>query len=140
MSYRSVSRYVSPWNVAVALLLCFLTAGWAQAPSTLSGTVKDPTGGVVVRAIVALTDTRTSQKTQTLTNDEGAYFFSDLAPGNYTMEVSADGFAAFQQPVAVAAQPQKLDIGLSLAQASGAMSVEAKVDPFNVVPVQPTQT
>ncbi|PWU04064.1 MAG: hypothetical protein C5B51_17525 [Terriglobia bacterium] len=155
MSVRSVSPYVCPLSDlfhrigsgvfpfnsrTLALVFCLLSAAWAQAQTTFSGIVKDPSGAVVARAVVALTDTKTSQKTQSVTNDSGEYSFSNLAPGNYTLEVMADGFATFQKPVVVAAQPQKLDIALALAQASGTVSVEAKIDPYNVVPVQPTQT
>jgi iron complex outermembrane recepter protein len=155
MSHRSASPYVCLlfdcyhrleigivrfYFSALALLLCFLSTGFAQTPSILSGTVKDPSGGVVVRAGVVLTNVKTSQKTQTITDESGAYSFSDLSPGDYTMEVTAEGFAAFQKSIAVTPRPQTLEVSLSLAQESGAVSVEAKIDPYNVVPVQPTQS
>jgi iron complex outermembrane receptor protein len=156
MSLQSTLPYVFPlfdgnqkpesgfvrFNIsALSFLLCSLAAaGWAQSPATLSGTVKDPTGAVVVQAVVSLTDTKTSTKKQTITNDAGAYSFTDLAPGDYMIEVSAPGFAAFQKQVPLTAEPAKIEIALSLAQESGAVSVEAKVDPYNVVPVLPTQS
>src|SRR5215469_6809988 len=126
---------------ALAVLLCLSTvAGWSQAPSALSGTVKDPTGAVVVQAVVTLTDAKTSVKKQATTNDAGAYSFIGLAPGNYTIEVLAPGFSTFQKQTPVGGEPATLDIALTLAQESGAVSVEAKIDPYNVVPTQPTQS
>ena len=153
--FRSASLYVCPLFgfyrrlesgivcfhfSALALLLCLLTPAFAQTASVLSGTVKDPSGGVVVRAPVTLTNVKTSQKTQTVTDEGGAYSFRDLSPGEYTIEVSAEGFAPFQKPIAVTSQSQTLEISLGLAQESGTVSVEAKIDPYNVVPVQPTQS
>src|ERR1700731_3353803 len=91
--YKPESGIVRFRISALALLLCGLAAaGWAQSSATLSGTVKDPTSAVVVQAVVSLTDTKTSAKKQTITNDAGAYSFTDLAPGDYTIEVSAPGF------------------------------------------------
>jgi iron complex outermembrane recepter protein len=126
---------------ALALMLCvFTTAALAQSLSTISGSVKDPTGAVVVQAVVSITDSKTSTKKQTVTDDAGAYSFTDVAPGDYTMEVSAPGFAVFKKQMPVTAEPGKLDITMSLAHESGTVSVEAKIDPYNVVPVIPTQT
>jgi iron complex outermembrane receptor protein len=126
---------------ASTILLCLLAgAGWAQSLATLSGTVKDPTGAVVVQAIVSLTDPKTSVKKQTATNESGAYSFTDLAVGAHTIEVSAPGFAVFQKQISLMSEPMALDIGLRVAEASGAVSVEAKIDPYNVVPTTPTPT
>jgi iron complex outermembrane receptor protein len=140
-SHKQESGIVRFKISALSFLLCFLAAaGWAQSTATLSGTVKDPTGAVVVQAVVSLTDTKTSTKKQAITNDAGAYLFTDIAPGDYSVEVSAPGFAAFQKPLPLTAESAKLDIALSLAKESSAVSVEAKVDPYNVVPVLPTQS
>src|SRR5579871_3737611 len=125
--------------VALALLVCVLSTSLpSQTLGTFSGTVKDPTGAVVVQAVVSLSDSQTSAKKQTLTDNSGGYSFADLAPGNYTIEVLAPGFAVFQKQIVVSAQPGGLEIALSVAQESGTVSVEAKIDPYNVVPVVPT--
>src|SRR5579871_444773 len=152
MLFRSASPFVSPLLVgcrkpksgifslivgALALLALAAAVG-AQAPSTLSGIVKDPTGAIVSQAIVSVTDTKTSAKKQTVANDAGAYSFTDLHPGDYSVEVSAPGFAAFQKPVTVASGPVTMDIALTVAQESSTVSVEAKIDTYNVLPVTPT--
>src|SRR5258707_9943522 len=97
MSVRTASLLLR-FNIrSLALLLCFfITVGWAQT-TTLSGTVKDPSGGAVGQAVVSVTEAKTSAKKQTVTNDVGGYSFADLAPGDYTVEVSAPGFAVFQK-------------------------------------------
>src|SRR5579862_7827923 len=140
-SYMQKSgKHLSKPAMLVFLMLLLAAAGWAQTLTTFSGTVKDPTGGVVVQAVVTLTDTKTSVKKQTATDNAGAYTFTDLAPSEYSIEVLAPGFAVFQKQVPVTSAPAVLDIGLKIAEASGAVSVEAKIDPYNVVPVLPTQT
>ena len=126
---------------ALGLLLCFFApALLAQSVATISGIVKDPTGAVVVHAVVSITDAKTSTKKQTLTSDAGEYSFTNVAPGDYRIEISAPGFAAFTKQMPITAEAAKLDITMSLAHESGTVSVEGKIDPYNVVPVLPTPT
>ena len=91
-------------------------------------------------AIVTLVDGKTSAKRQVPTGEAGEYVFSGLTPGDYTVQVAAPGFSAFEKPVSVAAEPVRVDIALILAQESSQVSVEAKIDPFNILPTQPTQS
>src|SRR6516165_4564614 len=100
MSLRKERAFVSKLNVRRHVLRkrnslspCLLAA-WiailaasasAQAPASVSGTIKDPTGAVVVQAVVSVTAARTSAKKQTATNEAGSYAFTDLATGEYTL-------------------------------------------------------
>jgi iron complex outermembrane receptor protein len=127
-------------NVLAVLLCVSASTAWNQTLSTLSGTVKDPTGAVVGQAVVSATDVKTLAKKSSATNEVGFYSIFNLAPGDYNIEVAAPGFAAFQKQVVVTADPATLDIALALAQEAHTVSVEAKIDPYNVVPVTPTQT
>ncbi|MGH9862488.1 MAG: TonB-dependent receptor, partial [Candidatus Acidiferrales bacterium] len=59
----------------------------------ISGIVKDPSGAVVTNATVKVTSVATkSQRTMT-TDSNGRYVADILPPGEYTIEVSASGFA-----------------------------------------------
>ncbi len=143
LPWKAVSRprtAKSPTTLAGLALLMSLSsaAAWAQT-STLSGTVKDPTGAVVGQAIVSLTDAKSTKK-QAVADAAGAYSFSGLTAGAYVVEVTAPGFAAFKKDTTVAAGEQTLDLSLTLAQESGTVSVDSKIDPFNVIPTTPTQT
>lgn len=133
MSFRNAFLYV-------CLFLSVGMSAPAQTFATLSGTVKDPTGAVVVQAVVSLTDARTSVKKQTTTNEAGVYSFTSVVVGDYSVEVVAPGFAPFQQRASLTAQPVSMDITLRVAEASGEVSVEGKIDPYNVVPTTPTPT
>jgi len=124
----------------VAIILLASASVRGQSATTISGTVKDPTGATVAGAIVTLVDGKTSGKRQVPTGEAGEYVFSGLTPGDYTVQVAAPGFSAFEKPVSVAAEPVKVDIALILAQETSQVSVEAKIDPFNILPTQPTQS
>lgn len=145
MSIRSVSLALSRLPAAVSkpavyalVLLTFALAVWAQATASLSGQVKDPSGAVVSDVVVTLTDAQGAAK-QAVANGSGAYSFSGVAPGNYTIQTSAPGFATFQKPVTIKENDAlTMDLTLELAQNAGTVSVEAKIDPFNIVPSQPT--
>src|SRR6201987_291319 len=84
--------------IAVVLLLWFLAVG---APSLMAqslvsgdvtGTVTDPSGAVVPNASVTLNNDATGAARTTTTNSNGAYRFSLLPPGNYNVNVTAQGF------------------------------------------------
>ena len=87
-----------------ALFLCFAvlfactSPVWAQTASTgaLTGTITDPSGGVIVGATVELTSRATGQGRTTTSDSAGTYIFSLLQPGNYSVKVSAVGFKTAQ--------------------------------------------
>lgn len=60
--------------------------------SSLSGTVTDPGGAVVPNAKVIAQNDATGQSRTVTTNNVGAYTITNLASGNYTVTVEAQGF------------------------------------------------
>jgi Carboxypeptidase regulatory-like domain/TonB dependent receptor len=69
------------------------TTAFAQFTSSVQGVVQDPTGAGVSKASVQLLNQATSATTMTTTDDAGNFRFVSLAPGNYTINVEASGFA-----------------------------------------------
>src|ERR1700733_2070229 len=65
--------------------------------SSLSGTVKDPSGAVVTSAELTLTANTTGAVKHLKTGGDGIYRCSALQAGSYTLEVSAQGFATFSE-------------------------------------------
>jgi hypothetical protein len=63
----------------------------------VSGTVKDPSGAVVVGATVTTVNTETGVKASTTTDAQGFYAFPALAAGHYTLEVTQHGFKEFRE-------------------------------------------
>ena len=93
------------------LLLCTATVSAQQNTGGLKGRVSDEFGGVIVGATVSATDANGVSKSAT-TNGEGAFTLVGLAPGKYTVRVSAPGFGTFENTdVTVAARAsQQLDV------------------------------
>ena len=64
-----------------------------QASAGVNGVVTDPTGAVVVGAEIDLTNVDTNVVRTTTSNNDGAYVFINVVPGNYALKVSRTGFA-----------------------------------------------
>jgi uncharacterized surface anchored protein len=101
-----------------ALLIVVLSSAIAfaqQARGTLRGVVSDELGAAIVGATVTVTDAAGVEKTA-VTNGEGTYTLSGLAPGKYVVRATARGFAVSDEtPVNVGAgQRQSLDLTLKV--------------------------
>src|SRR5258708_35708265 len=90
------------------VLLCFLlslgallgTANISQAQErtgTITGELKDASGGVLPGATVVITNTATGRVT-TLTTDSSGMYRADLDPGTYSVSFEMSGFARQEQP------------------------------------------
>src|SRR5215207_9047098 len=104
-----------PSKIYCLALFIMLTAALAaaqQARGTLRGLITDELGSVIVGANVTLTDATGAQK-KTTTNGEGVYNFVGLAPGKYTLQAVAPGFAPSEsKDVDVTAARQSIDLTL----------------------------
>jgi carboxypeptidase family protein/TonB-dependent receptor-like protein len=80
----------------VLLLLLALSPaalGQQAAKGTLTGTVTDPNGDVIAGASVIARQMSTGRRRETVTNDNGLYVLTDLAPGEYEVRIEFKGFA-----------------------------------------------
>ena len=64
----------------------------ATATGTLNGSVTDQNGARVAGANVVITNMTSNQSFEVTTNSQGIYSAADLAPGNYKLKISANGF------------------------------------------------
>ncbi len=76
--------------LVVAVGLC--AAQTAPEAGNLRGSVTDSSGAVVEAAIVRLQPAGSSVQRTTLTDETGAFHFSDVQPGAYALTVTAAGF------------------------------------------------
>jgi Carboxypeptidase regulatory-like domain/TonB-dependent Receptor Plug Domain len=120
-----MTKHLALSNFACAFLVClavlFLSASPAlpQSATTggLTGTVSDPSGGVIGGATVTATSLATGQERSVTTDASGTYKFSLLAAGNYSLKFSASGFKTAEVPsvtVNITETPvlnQKLEVG-----------------------------
>lgn len=91
----------------------------AQATSAkLSGTVHDAAGKAISGATVVAESTTGGKSAKTETGAKGNYSLTGLAPGSYTVRVTADGFASKEAKAAVAASGEQT-LNFSMAVASG---------------------
>lgn len=70
-----------------------LQPGSQSRPGTIVGVVKDPAKAPVAGATVTVTRSDNHSIRSTMSNSEGIYSFSDLAPGTYSIVSDAQGFA-----------------------------------------------
>jgi hypothetical protein len=127
----------------IPILFLFATAfglnfaSGAQAPSTgiLRGQVTDPSGSTISGAAVLLTAPN-GNSVDAVTNKDGSYELSGLAPGTYTVKVVAEGFGLFTaQNIAVkAGQTQTLKIALTLEEQKLEIHVEDSPTQLDVNP------
>ncbi len=116
----------------LALLFACTSPVWAQSATTgaLTGTVTDPSGGVVVGASVTLDNTATGQERTATTDASGVYKFSLLLPGDYSVKISASGFktstvgSVTVNVTETAVLSQKLEVGAQTAE----VTVEATAE------------
>jgi hypothetical protein len=87
------------WVKAVLVLsACLLISGALFAQSdlgTISGFVKDPSGGTIAGAKVTIQN-KSGVERQATTNESGYYTITNVPPGLYTVSVEASGFKRFQ--------------------------------------------
>jgi hypothetical protein len=101
---------------AFVLFLVALAGPAAVAQTgTLHGQVQDPSGAVVPGAAISLTGSPATL--QTKSGADGQYTFRSIAPGSYSITVTAKGFSPLTMPdVAVAAgQAKELNLPLAIA-------------------------
>ena len=78
---------------ALVLLIAGVAPAFAQFDrGTISGTVKDSSGGVVPGVTVTATSTSTQQPRSTVTDGSGFYTFPNLQPGRYDISAELQGF------------------------------------------------
>ena len=130
------------WLASLTAFLCFaVTIAFSQESASLSGTVKDSTGSSIPNAAVALTNNKTAKIKKTATGLTGSYSFTNLAAGDYTIQISAPGFATQQKPIPLAVgQEASLDLSLFVAEEVESVSVTGETDPYSVIPDQATSS
>src|ERR1700676_2675049 len=121
----------------LALSLTANAPSRAQVPTTgtLRGQVIDPSGSTVSGAAVLLTAPN-GNSVDAVTNRDGFYEMTGLAPGTYTVKVVAEGFGLFTASniVVKAGQIQTLKMALTLEEQRLEIHVEDSPTQLDVNP------
>lgn len=113
MNRKAVQYASGMWALALSLLISHpLPAQVAGA--TLSGSITSASGAAVPNAKVSAKNVASGQPSETQTDATGAFTLLDLAPGDYEVSVSADGFAPNTAEVTLSAgTPQTVNLSLT---------------------------
>src|ERR1700692_4044311 len=98
--FKSVS------TINLAILLAMLFSGVASLPAnaqavgaTLSGTVTDSSGGVIVGAEIAIKNVGTGISRTVTSDSAGFYSAPNLLPATYSVSTTAAGFSTAQADI-----------------------------------------
>jgi hypothetical protein len=117
------------------LLSISLAAGcaplYAQMPGqgVISGTITDPSGAAIANASVTATNDATKITIARTTTKDGYYYISPVAPGTYTINVTAPGFEAHAQQNVVVDALAVVGINVSLPVGSTTDTVTVSTAP-----------
>jgi hypothetical protein len=116
------------WKVFAGVLIAVLGAAYpVRGQSTFGsivGTVHDKTQSVVAGASVQLRGLEDNSTHSATSDQDGAFEFLNLKPGNYALSAQAPGFAEFQVPSVELSARQALRIDVVLTVKSDIQTVE----------------
>jgi Carboxypeptidase regulatory-like domain len=92
-------KRMNTFRLVIVFSICLLAPGLtavaaAQAGGSLSGTVKDTSGGVIPGATVTLMNTTLGNQNVAITDGQGAYSFPNVPVGRYNLTITLEGFKA----------------------------------------------
>jgi hypothetical protein len=128
-------RQISMWRRVVLgaiLAVSFSYAHAVEVTARIKGSVTDPTGAVVAKAQITVTNTQTGVVSTTTSNDSGDYIFPALPIGTYTINVTASGFKQFSATGILLNIDQEYVEAIKLTLGSSADTVSVEADSVQV--------
>jgi hypothetical protein len=132
----NVRKYLYFIFVFAVLQFCVIladsTAAAQAASGNLHGQISDPSGAAIPNASVVLTPAAAgSTPIKTQANGQGQYEFKGLAPGQYTLNVVAQGFSLYENDNVVVPATQALLLNVP-------MTIEVEQQKIQVEDTAPT--
>ena len=126
-------------SIAAAVTLAMLSAGSGVAaftspavsaqPATAAivGIVRDSSGAAIPGAVVRLSSSETASNVEVVSDEQGAYTITALAPGQYRLEATLDGFEPVARVVSLSlGQTAEVDVTLPPARITQGVIVTAR--------------
>ncbi|MGA3017531.1 MAG: carboxypeptidase-like regulatory domain-containing protein [Bryobacteraceae bacterium] len=119
---------------SLVLLIAAGAYGQGGGNAVLTGTVTDPSGAVIAKADVTITQIGTEEKRTATTNGSGQFTVPSLSPSTYRLTVAAPGFKTYLQDVTLLAdQSGSLQIQMQLGASAETLTVDATATLVNTV-------
>ncbi len=119
----------------LALALTLMAAGVLRAQErfgSMTGTVRDESGGVLPGATVVITNRTTNRSVSLVTDRTGTYRANDLEPGRYSVRFELAAFARREVPdiTVILGKTLQVDATLKVGSLSEAVHVTADIAPL----------
>src|ERR1039457_2374702 len=119
---------------SMVLLVAAGAYGRGDANAAITGTVIDPSGAVIAKAEVTITQIGTEGKRTATSNGSGQFSVSSLSPATYHLAVTAAGFKTYLQDFTLLAdQSGSLQIQMQLGTSTETLTVDATATLVNTV-------
>jgi hypothetical protein len=110
--------------ILILALVCLIFTPQASA-DTISGTVKDPSGGVVIGARIEITGGNLPQPLLLISDESGKFAAPNLNAGKYTVRASKEGFDELVTPVELQGKAE-LSLKLAITAQQSSVTVNEK--------------
>ncbi len=114
-------------RIVLLLILLVPNSAFAQAGGSVTGTIKDTSGGVLPGVSVALTNVALNASFNATTDDQGVYSFPNVPVGRYDLTASLEGFKSVRRPALAVDIDSRLqaDVTLEVGTQSETVTVSA---------------
>lgn len=122
--------------IAAAILWGSVSVIGQTFSANLTGIVTDPGGGVVPGAEATLKNSDTGEIRKAVTDAQGRYTFSQIAPATYSLSVTQPGFRTYLQNGIIVTANQSMSLDVSMAVGA----VNESIEVTGAAPILDTQT
>ena len=124
-----VPRMFSMRIVLTVSLLCAAQSALGQLDAgSIIGTLRDPSGAVIVGATVTIRNVATGVTAVLKTNSDGTYQALALIPGTYSVEASAAGFSTAKNTTVEVHVKTRAEVDFKLVPGATTDTVEVRSD------------
>src|SRR5262250_3895171 len=99
---------------AILLVPIFVLAGWCAVGGSISGTIKDPTGGVIPGVMLTATNPALGTNFKATTDARGHYSLPSLPVGRYDLTIECIGFQTQKKTGLVVDSDSALELNTTL--------------------------